>query len=305
MSKQCQVCKTINHSAANHCSICGNELPDKELSEEEKLHIELHEAKLTIKGLNKALFEMQMKAAKSLDLQSEIDDFEEKLAKEKRETSKYANLFSKSEKELIAISNQLKDFKSSRNIWIVTLFIICIALGVSIMSASQSSDDYSGLKDKCISLEAENDTILQKVISLENDKNYFSKRIDTISTYYPLIIKSLKIGNSYKDGTIETDFGNTLYSSTSMYLCPQIEYLGLKNTTVTLYIKLYNEGVLSQGPNSPDGFTTKRDIFISDRGRYEITGWGNEIKGNWSKGNYRYEIWYNDMCLKSLNFKLY
>lgn len=59
MSKQCPVCKTINHSAANHCSKCGKELPDKELSEEDKLRIELHEANSTIRGLNKAFADMQ------------------------------------------------------------------------------------------------------------------------------------------------------------------------------------------------------------------------------------------------------
>jgi len=36
-----------------------------------------------------------------------------------------------------------------------------------------------------------------------------------------------------------------------------------------------------------------------------MSGWGNEQKGNWKAGNYRYEIWYNKVCLKSVEFKIY
>ena len=36
-----------------------------------------------------------------------------------------------------------------------------------------------------------------------------------------------------------------------------------------------------------------------------MKGWGGETKGNWSRGQYRCEIWYNNMCLKSEVFTVY
>ena len=59
MAKECSVCKNTNPSTANHCTICGNELPDKELTAEEQLRVELHEAKKSKEILEKALADAQ------------------------------------------------------------------------------------------------------------------------------------------------------------------------------------------------------------------------------------------------------
>ena len=59
MAKECIVCKTINHSAANHCTNCGNELPDKELTVEDQLRVELHRARKSKEILEKALADAQ------------------------------------------------------------------------------------------------------------------------------------------------------------------------------------------------------------------------------------------------------
>lgn len=309
MSKSCLVCKTINYSAANHCSVCGNELSDKELSEEEKLHIELHEAKMTIHGLNKALAEMQKNAGTSEEAQKIIAEYKAKLTKEKQETSKYASLIYEKDKDLTYVSKQMKNIKRRRNIWVILLLIICIFLGISLIELNKEIEkkkySNSSLDEKSSFLETENSSLKQKVSSLEKDKGNLNDIIDSISTYYPIIIKSLKVGNTYKDGTIETDFGNTLYSYNSMFLMPRIEYVGLNNTSITLLLKLYKDGVLSLGATSLDGYSYDSNINVTYEGVASLSAWGSETKGNWSAGNYRYEIWYNNICLKTLNFTLY
>ena len=133
------------------------------------------------------------------------------------------------------------------------------------------------------------------------------KKLEEISQYCPIIIKSLKVGNIYNDYTVETEFGNILYSSNSMFLSPQIEYIGLKpNQTITLFVKLYENGNLRRNSEtSPDGYSYKKDIYISEEGKSMVLGWGGEKKGNWPKGNYRFEIWYNNVCLKAEDFTLY
>lgn len=309
MSKQCQVCKTINHSAANHCTNCGNTLPDKELPEEDKLRIELFEAKETIQGLSRALAEMQKNGHNLEEAQKTIADYKTKLTKEKQDNSKYSNLISEKDSEITLVSEQLDTARNSRTAWIVALLILCVILGVSLMSSNKEIDNkqYSNstLEEKISSLEIDNNALVQKTSSIQKDKDNLSEKIDSISAYYPLVIKSLKIGNTYPDGIIETDFGNALYSSSAMFLKPQIEYIGLKNTSITLYQKLYKDGILSRNDSSPEGFSAKSDIYISDPGVSALSAWGNQTKGFWPAGNYRYEIWYNDMCLKTENFILY
>jgi predicted nuclease with TOPRIM domain len=160
------------------------------------------------------------------------------------------------------------------------------------------NDEISSQEKSINTYEAENE-------KLKTNKSQLEKQVNQLSVF-PLIIKSIKVGNMYSDGRIETNYGDRLQSSTSMYLKPQIEYIGLKkNETVTLYIKLYANGILSTGKTSPTGYSISNNITISDEGTAAFSGWGNEKKGNWAKGNYRYEIWYDNMCLKAVDFTIY
>jgi hypothetical protein len=128
----------------------------------------------------------------------------------------------------------------------------------------------------------------------------------TQESSYVLSISSIKIGNVYKGGSIETNYGNTLYSSYTMYLKPRVSYYGYKTGWFTLYQKLYTPFGLSTGSSSPSGYTTKTDVYLSKGSNtMELSGWGNERMGNWSSGWYRYEIWYNGQCLASESFYIY
>lgn len=120
-------------------------------------------------------------------------------------------------------------------------------------------------------------------------------------------ISSIKIGNVYKNGNIETNYGNTLYSSRTMYLKPRINYYGYKAGRVTLYQKLFKpDGRLSTGTSSPSGYSTKTEVYLYEGSNIvELQGWGNERMGHWSSGWYRYEVWYNGKCLASESFYIY
>jgi hypothetical protein len=137
-----------------------------------------------------------------------------------------------------------------------------------------------------------------------NELRWLNDRINVISNYYPLVIKSLKIGNTDYNGNLETEYGGVLYSAASMYLTPRIEYIALKDITVTLYIKLYMNGDLITEDSSPSGYSMKDDISVSSTGTVVLVGYGDSTKGYWPAGYYRYEIWYDNMCLKAVDFKL-
>jgi|GEM_PF-5985947 len=75
MAKECSVCKNINHGEANHCSRCGSELPDKELTSEEALLIEV----ATLKKQNKALAEALANAEVGIfpDIEKKVEEIKQ------------------------------------------------------------------------------------------------------------------------------------------------------------------------------------------------------------------------------------
>lgn len=153
----------------------------------------------------------------------------------------------------------------------------------------------------------ENET-LKLNLSNKEDELRRSKKNTYMPDNLPIYIKDIEIANVYKDESIQTMFGNKLYSYNTMYLQPRISYVGIKSyTDVLLKVKLYRpNGILSTGTSSSKNATYEQIItVISGENTAKLTGWGNNQKGNWEKGKYRFEIWYKDICLKSKEFWIY
>ena len=77
------------------------------------------------------------------------------------------------------------------------------------------------------------------------------------------------------------------------------------------YVKLFDSyGNLSKGTYqnkpSPDDCSYADDFYFS-KGKNEcnLVGWGYENKGRWQRGEYRFEIWYNNKCQYSKSFTIY
>lgn len=71
---------------------------------------------------------------------------------------------------------------------------------------------------------------------------------DKIGQTVPLSISDIEIANVYEEGNIETNFGERIYSSRTMYLKPRITYEGFSSGQKTLYVKIYRpNGVMSTG----------------------------------------------------------
>ena len=160
--------------------------------------------------------------------------------------------------------------------------------------------DLSTAKDSLSELE-------EQIASLNNELSNLQSALSDIKSIFPLVINRIEMGNVYDGGTIETDYGNTIYSSNTMYLKPKIYYTGLNAESITLDVKLINpNGVLSTGSKSPDGYSFSYSVNVSKGTNSVIlSGWGGDDKGHWSSGTYRLEVWYRGVCLKVHKFKIY
>ena len=141
--------------------------------------------------------------------------------------------------------------------------------------------------------------------TLEEDKENLK---NSLAQLPPLLITDLNMGVVNYNGDIIVEYGNTIYSSNTMYLSPKITYYGIRSESIVLKTKLFlPNGSLSYNSEvSPSGFTCKTDVYTSEgKNDRSLTGWGANTKGNWGSGDYRIEIWYNSTCLYSKTFKIY
>ena len=147
-----------------------------------------------------------------------------------------------------------------------------------------------------------------EINTIKQERDYLSSLRNKVSDTYPLVITDIKIANVTYNGEIQTDYGNTLYESGTMYLRPRIEYTGLLSGYMTLKVKWYNpDGTIRRGTLSPSGFSQSEsvNVYSGNNRTCTLSGWGNSIRGNWRSGTYRIEIWYNDSCLKAKTFTVY
>lgn len=174
--------------------------------------------------------------------------------------------------------------------------------------AVQLQNTSSQHKSKISEYESKISNYKSQISDLENDVYNLNSRIKQIGNKVPFIVTDVKMGNMNNDGSMYSDYGNYIYSSSSMYLTPKIYYDGVKAGSYTIYWKIfYPDGTMSTGTSSPSGYSTSGTIYIAegDNNTYSMSGWGGEKKGYWRSGTYRIEIWYNNSCLKSKNFTIH
>lgn len=224
------------------------------------------------------------------------------------------------------ILRQKKQFKN-----VIFLILAVIGCGVGLLFLNDNlNTTKSELADANNTISIQNDSINSKdgQISLlrnkvrnlnvrlnderekrEKTENDFSSFKSSLSSSLPILITDIKIANVYYDGSIETSYGSSIYSSGTMYLKPRITYTGIRTgEIITLYARLYGtSGTLQTGNSSPSGYTFSDIMTISsgEGNTYELSGWGNSNKGNWGRGTYRYEIWYGNVCLRAKTFTVY
>lgn len=120
-------------------------------------------------------------------------------------------------------------------------------------------------------------------------------------------IYHIEIGNCFKGGKIQTNYGQTIYSSETMYLHPRIRYKSYANRSYKFDVKwIMPDGTTDKDKNSPVGYSCSNSYSLSyGEGSKNLNGWGGETKGYWKAGKYAIEIWCNGTLLKRKEFRIY
>lgn len=94
-------------------------------------------------------------------------------------------------------------------------------------------DKYENASSTTSSLRSEISSLRQE---RDNAKSELSNLKSKVSNTYPLIITDIEIANVTYDGDIHTNYGNSLYGSSTMYLQPRIKYTGLSSGNKTIKV---------------------------------------------------------------------
>lgn len=142
----------------------------------------------------------------------------------------------------------------------------------------------------------------------------------------PCSIISLSIENRYGDGEIINEGGETIYEDNTYYLGPILTIKTNRKGNFKFDVKLYehkkeryydyerhgyynryNWELSRNSATSPSGYTYSEDIelFGEEQESIRLNSWGSDTPGNWEKGKYRFEIWWEGEMLYSKVFNIY
>lgn len=122
----------------------------------------------------------------------------------------------------------------------------------------------------------------------------------------PFIVTSFDVANTESNGNIIQDYGTSIWDFKTKYLKPRLSVKPFKSGTYTVYVKMYKNGTLTTGSNSPTGYSYSDSVTISGTSQHTVylDGWGSTTAGHWSAGNYRFEVWYDGYCIGSKDFRV-
>ncbi|MDD6902060.1 MAG: TIR domain-containing protein [bacterium] len=180
------------------------------------------------------------------------------------------------------VINPPKTSNKKQTIYVATIVIVSIIASICLLYALGVSQEIN-----------ETQTTLNET---QTTLNLVS---DLVST--PILITDIEVKNEGEN------WGDIIYSDKSTYIMPRINYVGLKAGSFELSIKIFDkEGELCQGSSSPHDCSYLEEISVSlGKNSEELKGWGNDKLGNWSSGDYRIEVWYNNNKLAEKEFYVY
>ena len=204
----------------------------------------------------------------------------------------------------------LRKKKQFRNVILLILTVLACGVGLFFLNVSlndtkneliNARNDINALNSKVSNLSEELDNTKTQLRITRKERDEAQHKMndlkDKVGSAMPIIITDIQIANTNYSGDIETDYGNAIYSSSTMYLKPKISYTGIKTgENINLNVKFYTPSGLSTGSSSPYGCSYSTSMYVYSSNNTEtLSGWGGSSRGHWRSGQYRFEIWYGDV----------
>ena len=186
---------------------------------------------------------------------------------------------------LLHLMPELNFYKGTK--FLLNTYTYSMRAEMYLTSAEPFKNAFYKLMSQIASMEEELETEIYKVIEANSIK-----------------ISSIYMANADEDDNLISAFGERINSSQTQYLKTRF-YATVKNEgTYTFYLKFFNaNGDLSTSNSSPDGYTFKYTTTLSSGYKQvDFPGWGGKDAGHWRAGDYKVEIYLNDIKLGEKEF---
>lgn len=159
--------------------------------------------------------------------------------------------------------------------------------------------------------------------TIREDREWISKLEERLEPL-PVEIMEIEVANVDEDDNYETDYGDDILASSSMYLAFRITYcpnrmtnerrseeLELPVELVVYYYEVHRENEDGERTLFSRSYSYRDTIYVSDGlmpyecSDEELIPYGSPEPGSWTAGLYRVEIWYEGLCIGMKSFSLY
>ena len=299
--KTCAKCHTQNNDNANFCRHCGTLFPgidgksykiDKLLVDKvNELQSRLSEKEETIISKKKEIDKLSKKVS-SLDNQiTSLSTQTTTLQSQLLSTKQSLSSSQAENKKLGGVIDGLKTDKKGMHI--MYLLIIGLLFLLHFIPLGGNSDNQQDNNAELDTLRYHN-TILAE----EYEATLFSLR--DICKDPNMFIASTSVRNH--DG----NYGETINSQNTTYLYPLINLFSAIEGSVVIYTKFITPDGLSTYDDSPNGYTFRDTVIVKKEtiNSIELSGYGDDNKGKWGKGNYRYEFYHDNNLIGAKEFSI-
>ena len=125
----------------------------------------------------------------------------------------------------------------------------------------------------------------------------------------PFEIVSFHYGFTNYNGDVISPYDSKLLSSKSRYISTRLDVNFLRYDGAQIKVKLLQDGKLSTGTGSKDGYSYTQSVWpqFQKTGKQTVSAgsWGSDTPGHWRAGNYEIQIWYKDEMIGSDTFRIF
>ena len=299
--KTCTKCQTLNNDNANFCRHCGTLFPGTEgksksidkllVDKVNELQSKIVQNEETIISKKKEIDKLKKKIG-SLD--SQISTLSPQVTTLQNQLQTTNQTLSSTQKEKNSLNRVIDGLKTDKKMMhIMYLLIIGFLFLLHFVPLGGDSDS----KQDNI---AELDTLRyhNTILAEEYEATLFSLR--DICKDPNMFVASTSVRNH--DG----NYGETINSQNTTYLYPLINLFSSIEGSVVIYTKFLTPDGLSTYDDSPSGYTFIDTVIVKKEtiNSIELSGYGDDNKGKWGKGNYRYEFYHDNNLIGAKEFSI-
>lgn len=205
--------------------------------------------------------------------------------------------------------------KNKYMVWKISVIILAIILAILFFVYSSTSKEMKEVryelnksKQDYNQLNTSYQSLITDISSSKENAKAVSDQLKEAAMSYPVIITKLDFKNG-NNGIVYSDYRYDFSHDDIRYIYPRIHFKTLTDVSkyITLKIKFYNPSNTLEHTSASNEYSYAHTMYVtpySSINTIDCGGWGNATESKFDYGQYRVEVWYENVCLYSSQFQV-